>query len=99
MRQVSSRNIQSSWNSARGDEKLFIGSLLPVRQTEAFVSEADLSDTLITLEVHAKVDQGMPGDWQSVDRLLFRFPNFGREHLTLALAAGRNKNAAGKVKS
>ena len=53
-------------DSARGEEKLFIGSLVPVRQTEAFASEADLSDTLITLEVHAKVDLGMPGDWQSV---------------------------------
>lgn len=30
--------------------------------------------------------------------LLLRFPNFGREHLTLTLAGGRNKNAAGKVK-
>src|ERR1700729_3508600 len=66
MRQVCSRNIQSSWSSARGEEKLFIGSLVPVRQTEAFVSEADLSDALITLEVDAKVGQGMPGDWQSV---------------------------------
>ena len=58
MRQVSSRNIQSSWSSARGEEKLFIGSLVPVRQTEAFVSEADLLDALITLEVDAKVGQG-----------------------------------------
>jgi hypothetical protein len=51
MRQVSSRNIQPSWSSARGEEKLFIGSLFPVRQTKAFVSEADLSDALIALEV------------------------------------------------
>ena len=31
------------------------------------------------------------------DRLLFRFPNFGRKHLTLALA-GPQQKAAGKVK-
>jgi hypothetical protein len=30
--------------------------------------------------------------------LLLRFPNFGREHLTLTLAGGVSKNAAGKVK-
>ena len=29
---------------------------------------------------------------------LLRFPNFAREHLTLMLAGGRNKNAADKVK-
>ena len=66
MRQVSSRNIQSSWSGARGEEKLLIGSLVPVRQTQAFVSGLDLLDALVALEVHAKVSQGMPGDWQSV---------------------------------
>ena len=30
--------------------------------------------------------------------LLLRFPNFGHEHLTLTLAGGLNKKAAGKVK-
>ena len=66
MRQVSSRNIQSSWSSARGEEKLLIGSLVPVRQAQSFVSGLDLLDARAALEVDAKVDQGMPGDWQSV---------------------------------
>jgi hypothetical protein len=66
MRKVSSRNIQSSWSGARGEEQLRIGSLVPVRQSQSFVSGLDLLDALVAVEVDAKVSQGMPGDWQAV---------------------------------
>ena len=66
MRQVSSRNAQSSWRSACGEKKLLIGSLVPVRQTQTFVPGLDFLDTRATLEVNAKVGQGVPGDWQPV---------------------------------
>ena len=68
MRQVSSRNIQSSWRSACGEKKLLIGSLVPVCQTQTFVPGLDVLDGRAALEVDAKVGQGMPGDWQSVVR-------------------------------
>ena len=66
MRQVSSRNTQSSWRSACGEKKLLIGSLVPVRQTQTFVPGLDFLDARASLEVDAKVGQGMPGDWQPV---------------------------------
>src|SRR3984885_2377647 len=66
MRQVSSRNIQSSWSSARGKEQLRIESLVPVRQAQSFDSGLDLLHALVALEVEAKVSQAVPCDWQSV---------------------------------
>ena len=66
MRQVSSRDIQSSWSGARGEKQLLVGSLVPVRQAQSFVSGVDLLDAFVALEVDAKISQGMPGDRQSV---------------------------------